>query len=69
MDRRTSRIAAPLSRRLFGGRLLWGLAYTRRPGTLVVLDLPFLDPNPFDAEPADPVVLVPDDLTGLGTAG
>jgi hypothetical protein len=51
------------------GRLLWGLAYTRRPGTLVVLDLPFLDPNPFDAEPADPVVLVPEDLTGFGTAG
>ena len=50
------------------GRLLWGLAYTRRPGTLVLLDRPFLDPNPFDAEPADPVVLVPSERTGFGLA-
>jgi hypothetical protein len=45
------------------GRLLWGLAYQRRPGTLVLIDRPFLDPNPFDAEPADPIALVPASIT------
>jgi hypothetical protein len=41
------------------GRLMWGLSYQRMPGTLVLIDRPFLDPNPFDAEPADPIALVP----------
>jgi hypothetical protein len=49
------------------GRLLWGLAYQRTPGTLVLVDRPFLDPNPFDAEPADPIALVPALLTPFGT--
>lgn len=44
-------------------RLLWGLAYQRQPGTLVVIDPQHLDPNPFDAAPADPIVLVPSDRT------
>jgi hypothetical protein len=47
------------------GRLLWGLAYQRVAGTLVLIDQPFLDPNPFDAEPADPIALVPAHLTTL----
>lgn len=47
------------------GRLLWGLAYQRVPGTLLLIDRPFLDPNPFDSEPADPIVVVPADLTSL----
>lgn len=47
------------------GHLLWGLAYQRVPGTLVLIDRPFLDPNPFDAAPADPVALVPARLTAL----
>ncbi len=47
------------------GRLLWGLAYQRVPGTLVLIDRPFLDPNPFDAEPADPIALVPGLITPL----
>jgi hypothetical protein len=47
------------------GRLLWGLSYQRRPGTLVVIDRRFIDPNPFDAEPGNPVALVPADLTHL----
>jgi hypothetical protein len=34
-------------------RLLWGLAYQRVPGTMVAIGPPLLDPNPFDAEPAD----------------
>jgi hypothetical protein len=46
-------------------RLLWGLAFQRRPGTLVLIDRPFLDSNPFDAEPADPIVLIPAQLTNL----
>lgn len=47
------------------GRLLWGLSYQRRPGTLVLIDRRFIDPNPFDAEPGDPIVLVPAELTHL----
>jgi hypothetical protein len=46
-------------------RLLWGLAYQRVPGTLVVIGPPLLDPVPFDAEPADPIALVPAVLTPL----
>ncbi len=46
-------------------RLLWGLAYQRRPGTLVVIDPAHLDPNPFDGAPSDPIVLVPSELTVL----
>jgi hypothetical protein len=47
------------------GRLLWGLAYQRTPGTLLLIDRPFLDRNPFDAEPADPIALVPACITPL----
>ncbi|WP_051814227.1 hypothetical protein [Kitasatospora sp. MBT63] len=46
-------------------RLLWGLSYERHPGTLVVIDRPFLDPTPFEGEASDPVVLVPRGLTPL----
>ncbi|MGI8331946.1 TfoX/Sxy family DNA transformation protein [Actinomadura scrupuli] len=48
------------------GRLLWGLSYQSRPGTLVLIDRPFLTPTPFDADPADPIVLVPGWHTPLG---
>ncbi|WP_371501192.1 hypothetical protein OG871_30385 [Kitasatospora sp. NBC_00374] len=47
-------------------RLLWGLSYERHPGTLIVVDRPFLDPTPFEGEASDPIVLVPRDLTPLG---
>lgn len=47
------------------GRLLWGLAYQRRPGTLVLIGAPFLDPNPFDGDRSRPVALVPSALTSL----
>lgn len=40
-------------------RLLWGLSYQARPGTIMLIDRRFLTPNPFDADPADPIVLVP----------
>lgn len=46
-------------------RLLWGLAYQRVPGTLVLIDRPQLDPEPFSAAPADPIALVPSGLTVL----
>ncbi|HET9967324.1 MAG TPA: hypothetical protein VFQ68_03745 [Streptosporangiaceae bacterium] len=47
------------------GRLLWGLAYQRMPGTLVLIDRPQLDPSPFSGAPSDPVALVPAQLTSL----
>jgi hypothetical protein len=46
-------------------RLLWGLAYQRMPGTFVLIDRPQLDPDPFSAEPPDPIALVPSQLTSL----
>ncbi len=45
--------------------LLWGLSYQARPGTVVVIDRPFLVPTPFDADPADPIVLAPGWCTTL----
>jgi hypothetical protein len=47
------------------GRLLWGLAFQRNPGTVVLIDRPYLDPTPFEAEPASPILLVPEWLTPL----
>ncbi len=47
-------------------RLLWGLSYQARPGTVVLIDRPFLAPTPFDADPADPIVLVPGWCTAFG---
>jgi hypothetical protein len=44
-------------------RLLWGLAYQKHPGTLVLLAEPHLVPTPFDGAPSYPVVLVPSGLT------
>lgn len=40
-------------------RLLWGLSYQSRPGTIVVIDREFVTTTPFDGDPADPIVLVP----------
>lgn len=45
------------------GRLLWGLAFQRQPGTLVLIDEPHLRPTPFEADRPDPILLVPDGLT------
>jgi hypothetical protein len=47
------------------GRLLWGLSYQRVPGTIVLIDCPQLDQNPFSAVPADPIALIPSHLIGL----
>lgn len=46
-------------------RLMWGLSYQSRPGTLVLVDRPFLVPTPFEADPADPFVIVPGWHTAL----
>ncbi|MFJ1458317.1 TfoX/Sxy family DNA transformation protein [Nocardia sp. N2S4-5] len=46
--------------------LLWGMSFQSRPGTLLVIDHPFLTTTPFDADPADPIVLVPGWCTRLG---
>jgi hypothetical protein len=40
-------------------RLMWGLSYQARPDTILLIDRPFLTPTPFDADPADPIVLIP----------
>jgi hypothetical protein len=40
-------------------RLLWGLSYQARPDTVLLIDRPFLTPTPFDADPADPIMLIP----------
>lgn len=50
------------------GRLCWGLSYQRRPGTILVIDHPLLQPNPFDADPSSPIVIANSDLTALDRA-
>ena len=47
-------------------RLFWGLSYQARPGTVILIDKRFLAPTPFDADPADPIVLVPGWCTAFG---
>ncbi len=46
-------------------RLLWGLSYQRRPGTMVLVHGRHLVPTPFEAERSDPFLLVPGHLTPL----
>ncbi|WP_436770950.1 hypothetical protein [Yinghuangia sp. YIM S09857] len=41
------------------GSLLWGMAHQRAQNTVLVVDRPFLDTNPFDAEPSPPIVIAP----------
>ncbi len=45
------------------GRLLWGLAFQRQPGTLVLIDAPHLVTTPFEGDRPDPIVIVPAGLT------
>jgi hypothetical protein len=47
------------------GRLIWGLAFQRQPGTLVLIEPPHVVPTPFEADPPDPILLVPDGLTRI----
>jgi hypothetical protein len=46
-------------------RLLWGLSYQRRPGTLILVHGKHLLPTPFEADRADPFLLVPTHLTSI----
>jgi hypothetical protein len=45
------------------GRLLWGLAFQRLPGTLILIDGAHLVSTPFEGDAADPIALVPTDIT------
>jgi hypothetical protein len=47
------------------GRLLWGLSYQRRPGTLLLIHGDHLLPTPFEAERSDPFLFAPAGLTRL----
>ena len=47
------------------GRLLWGLAFQRHPGTLLLIGDPHLVPTPFEADPPDPILVIPDGLTSV----
>jgi hypothetical protein len=50
-----------------GARLLahlfWGLAYQKQPGTLFLIHGDHIRPTPFDADPSDPILLIPAHLT------
>jgi hypothetical protein len=46
-------------------RLCWAMAFQRHPRTITVIDQAFLVPNPFDADPSAPVVIVNSDLGAL----
>lgn len=45
------------------GQLLWGLAFQRLPGTLLLIDAPHLAPTPFDGDPPDRIAVLPEELT------
>lgn len=47
------------------GRLLWGLAFQRQPGTLVLIDGSHIVSTPFEGDPPDPILLIPDGLTSV----
>ena len=49
------------------GRLLWGLAFQRQPDTLLLIDADHLVPTPFEADPPDPIIVIPDGLTSVDT--
>ncbi len=44
-------------------RLLWGLSYQQKPGTAVLIYGEHIQPTPFEAEPSDPILLLPANLT------
>jgi len=43
-------------------RMFWALAFQRHERTLILIDAPFLVPNPNDSDPSSPVLLVNSDL-------
>jgi len=44
------------------GRLAWAMAFQTRPHTLLLIDLPLIAPDPFDASPASPILMVNSEL-------
>jgi hypothetical protein len=50
------------------GQLFWAMSYQRRERTIIVIDTPLLVPNPFDADPSSPIVIVNNDLGALPRA-
>src|SRR5689334_8249931 len=49
-------------------RLLWGLSYQQKPGTLLLVHGDHLLPTPFDGERSEPFLLAPAGLTALDAA-
>jgi hypothetical protein len=46
-------------------RLYWAMAFQQRQRTFVLIDRPLLVPNPFDADPSTPIIIVNNDLGPL----
>jgi hypothetical protein len=44
------------------GRICWAMAFQRHQGTFALVDHPNLVPNPFDADPSNPIVIANADL-------
>jgi hypothetical protein len=43
-------------------RLCWAMAFQRHPGTVIAIDPLLMVPNPYDADPSAPIVIVNNDL-------
>ena len=39
-------------------RLMWGLSFQKKPGTVVLIDREHIKPTPFDADDSDPILLM-----------
>jgi hypothetical protein len=61
-DDDTWRIVTDTSGALLLARLCWAMAFQRHPRTVVVIDPPLLVANPYDGDPAMPIVIVNNDL-------
>ena len=49
-------------------RLCWAMAFQRRSRTVIVIDAPFVVPNPINADPSSPIAIVNSDLETLSSA-
>ena len=50
-------------------RLMWAMAFQRKPRTILLVDSPLLVTNPFDADPSSPILIVNSDLGGPTRTG
>ncbi|GAC1352538.1 MAG: hypothetical protein NVSMB1_16400 [Polyangiales bacterium] len=64
----TWRILTERAGALVLARLLWGLAFQRAVGTLVLIEGSHLFPTPYEAEKADPILLIPAGITRFHAA-